>query len=253
MKRTLAVSLAFVLAAAGSAQPGTTAKGLGGSKQLMVVTTPDWEAVDGRLQRFERKGDEEPWRAVGVAVPVVVGKSGMAWGLGTVPADRLRLAGDPVKREGDGKTPAGVFALGTAFGFAGAEPAAWKMPYLTLTPTIDCVDDPDSSRYNRIADRAAMSPDWNSAEHMRAVGENYRWGAVIEQNPADVKNAGSCVFLHVWSGAGQGTAGCTAMAKPLVETLLGWLDPAAQPMLVEMPAAQYTRLRKQLGLPALMR
>jgi L,D-peptidoglycan transpeptidase YkuD (ErfK/YbiS/YcfS/YnhG family) len=220
------------------------------STQLMVVTTPDWNAVDGRLQRYERTAPGQAWKAVGDAVPVVVGKKGMGWGLGIVPVDRLRGANEPVKQEGDGKSPAGVFSLGTAFGFAEKAPGEWKMPYLALTPSIDCVDDAQSSRYNTIADRSTVTPDWNSAEHMRAVGEAYRWGVVVDQNAAPAKkNGGSCVFMHVWSGAGHGTAGCTAMPREQIETILGWLDPVKRPLLVQMPMGEYSRLRRTLRLP----
>ena len=253
MKGALYLCLAVAISCCCFAQTGdATYAAMDGSTQLMVVTTPDWNAVDGRLQRYERPGPDQPWRGAGDPIPVVVGKKGMGWGLGIAPVDRLRGAGDPVKQEGDRKSPAGVFSLGTAFGFAAKAPGEWKMPYLELTPSIDCVDDAQSSRYNTIADRSTGTPDWNSAEHMRAVGDAYRWGVVVDQNVAPAKkNGGSCVFLHVWSGAGHGTAGCTAMPRERIEAVLGWLSPAARPVLVQMPVGEYERLRKSLGLPAL--
>jgi len=249
----LVVALSGTIAGSGFAQAGGgTIAVMDGSTQMMVVTAPDWTAVDGQLQRFERHGPGQAWRAVGDAIPVVVGKKGMGWGLGIVPIERLRGANDPVKQEGDGKSPAGVFGLGTAFGFAAQAPGEWKMPYLALTRSIDCVDDAQSSHYNTIADRSTVTPDWNSAEHMRAVGEAYRWGVVVDQNAAPAKkNGGSCVFMHVWSGAGHGTAGCTAMPRERIEAILGWLDPSKHPLLVQMPVADYLRLQKTLGLPKL--
>lgn len=54
--------------------------------------------------------------------------------------------------------------------------------------------------------------------------------------------AGSCIFLHVWSGPDAGTAGCTAMGAGLVVALLGQLDPAARPMFVLLPAADAAAL-----------
>jgi hypothetical protein len=253
MKRALSLGLLVALAWPVLAQNSARAhSAIDDSSQLIVVTTPNWDAVDGRLQRYERSGPEQPWSAVGESIAVVVGQKGMGWGLGLVPLDRLRGADEPVKQEGYKKAPAGVFNLGSAFGFAAEAPGDWKMPYLTLTPSIDCVDDAQSSRYNTIADRSAVTPDWNSAEHMRSVGEAYRWGVVVDQNAAPAKkNAGSCVFMHVWSGSGHGTAGCTAMPQERIEAILRWLNPAAHPMLVQMPVGQYDRERKSLGLPAL--
>jgi D-alanyl-D-alanine dipeptidase len=62
---------------------------------------------------------------------------------------------------------------------------------------------------------------------------------------------GSCVFLHIWSGPAQGTAGCTAMAQDQLEPILTWLDPAKTPILVQLPQAQYKKLRKPWRLPKL--
>jgi zinc D-Ala-D-Ala dipeptidase len=51
---------------------------------------------------------------------MVVGRNGLAWGIGVVPTDdaQVRSESAPVKREGDGRAPAGIFALSTAFGYA---------------------------------------------------------------------------------------------------------------------------------------
>jgi hypothetical protein len=41
------------------------------------------------------------------------------------------------------------------------------------------------------------------------------------------------------------------MPRERIEAVLGWLSPAARPVLVQMPVGEYERLRKSLGLPAL--
>jgi D-alanyl-D-alanine dipeptidase len=242
-----ALMLTLVPAAHAKGSPGP-ASSLAHSRQLIVVTTADWKAVNGVLRRYERTAPGRPWRHVGGAIPVVVGSKGMGWGSGAalMPA---RAPDDPVKHEGDRRAPAGIFHLGTAFGFAPQKPAAWKMPYLALTPTIECVDDSHSRFYNRIVDRSAVTPDWSSSEHMLAVGEYYRWGVVVEQNPGVLPQGGSCVFLHIWGGDGGGTEGCTAMAKPDIEAVLEWLRPAAKPLLVQMPLETYRQVEKDLRLP----
>src|ERR1051326_1473850 len=80
----------------------------------------------------------------------------IGWGIGVIATDdaKVRAAADPVKKEGDGKSPGGVFALGTAFGYASQPLPGLKVPYLNLTPSIECVDDPGSRRYNRLVDRS---------------------------------------------------------------------------------------------------
>ncbi|MGB6692358.1 MAG: hypothetical protein WBE76_31340 [Terracidiphilus sp.] len=229
------------------------------STQMVVVTTGNWDAVEGRLQRFERANAHEAWRPVGEPIPIVVGKNGMGWGIGLVATDdaSVRAADKPVKREGDGKSPAGVLALGTAFGYGTQPLPGLKMPYLALTPTIECVDDVGSKYYNRIVDRSAVAPDWNSSEHMLYTGESYRWGVVVDHNGTvegrnanpPVPGGGSCVFLHIWHSSDQGTAGCTAMTQTNLETLLLWLDPARRPLLLQLPTAAYARLTDRWKLP----
>jgi len=231
------------------------------STQMIVVTVADWNAVEGRLQRFERDTASAAWHPVGEPIAIVVGKHGMGWGIGVVAIDgpSIRVANEPVKREGDGKSPAGVFALGTAFGYASQPLPGSKMPYLTLTPSIECVDDIDSKHYNRIVDSSTLAPDWNSSEHMRNVGEAYRWGIVVDHNGIvaghDAKptqpRSGSCVFLHIWHSSDQGTAGCTAMPQIELETLLRWLDPKRNPLLVQLPKGAYERLAGRWSLPKL--
>jgi len=248
---------ALCAARAGAARPDTFA----GSTQMMVVVTPNWDAVDGRLQRWERASTHDSWRPVGETIPVVVGSHGLAWGIGLVPpsARHVRLAREPVKREGDGKSPAGVFDLGTAFGYAAEPLPGLKLAYLALTPSVECVDDANSKFYNRVVDRSTVAPDWKSSEHMRYTGESYRWGIVVDFNgtvmgrdrSAPQPDAGSCIFLHIWHHAGLGTAGCTAMPQSDLETLMVWLDPARRPLLVQLPAPVYRRLARQWRLPRL--
>ncbi|MGC2365099.1 MAG: hypothetical protein WA555_08810 [Candidatus Sulfotelmatobacter sp.] len=232
------------------------------STQTIVVTTSNWNAVEGRLQRYERAATDEKWRSVGEPIAIVVGRNGLGWGIGVVATDdsNVRVASDPVKEEGDGKSPAGIFALGTAFGYASEPLRGLKVPYLHLTPSIECVDDTGSKYYNRVVDRSVVAPDWHSSEHMRDSGEAYRWGIVIDHNgtlaagtatPPE-PGGGSCVFLHIWHSHDQGTSGCTAMSPIELETLLTWLDPARKPLLIQLPEPAYDRLSHLWTSPKLM-
>ena len=200
---------------------------LAGSSQLIVVTTPDWNATTGTLQRYEKRLLR--WRAIGTPIDVVIGRTG--------------LAAPGQKKEGDGKSPGGVFAIGTSFGFA--ESAGWKLPYLQLHETTECVDDPESTFYNQIVERTPAA-DWKSSEKMRSINQ-YKWGAVISYNSPAKKGAGSCVFLHI---AGRGaTAGCTAMKEEDLLTLLRWIDPKKSPRIVQLPRDEYERSRREWSLP----
>ncbi|GGA22586.1 L,D-transpeptidase family protein [Dyella nitratireducens] len=249
--------LAICAAGLFPAFPAQAHDALDDTRQMVVVTTADWNSVSGTLHRFERSGPHDTWMAVGQPFPIVVGKAGLAWGSGLISNERLGAgAGDPIKREGDSKAPAGVFSLGKAFGYEPQLLAGSRMSYVQLTPSVECVDDAASQHYNRIVDRQHINaPDWNSSEHMLRHDELYHWGVYVDHNTNPTRPAGgSCIFLHVWRGAGQGTVGCTAMPKGDVEQLIVWFDPAKSPLLVQMPRDQYIKARQRLEgarLPAI--
>ena len=86
---------------------------------------------------------------------------------------------------------------------------------------------------------------------MRRGDELYHYGVVVGYNQPPVAGAGSCIFLHVWKSAQAGTDGCTAMDPAEMVSLLSWFDPRKNPLLVQMPQAQYQQMRKRWALPAL--
>ncbi len=219
------------------------------SRQLVLVVAPDWDSAVGRLQRFERVGIDDDWRSVGPDISVSLGKSGLAWGRGR----HAPMAG-PEKREGDGRAPAGIFAITTLFGYAAPDSPvarAAMLPYLAATPDLKAIDDPASVHYNRIVDQSAVArADWASCEDMLRSDERYAIGAVVAHNDEPpVPGAGSCIFLHVWAGKGVPTAGCTAMALADMREIAGWLDASAAPLLVQLPEAEYIARRTAWGLP----
>jgi D-alanyl-D-alanine dipeptidase len=217
------------------------------SEQLVVVTTPGWSSTTGALRRFERARSTSQWRAIDQSIPVVVGRTGIAWGVGF---DGVSTEG-PHKREGDGKAPAGMFPLDTVFGFApGSSMRSVSMPYVQLLPSTDCVDDTASSHYNTVVDRGSVPRvDWNSAEHMRAVAQ-YEVGVIVAYNSKPpVKGRGSCIFLHVWAGPSSQTAGCTAFDESRLRDLISWLDPKKRPLLVQLTTKDYVELRTRWRLP----
>jgi D-aminopeptidase len=64
-----------------------------------------------------------------------------------------------------------------------------------------------------------------------------------------VPGGGSCIFLHLRDGPDSTTAGCTAFEKEPMERLLRWLDPAARPVLVQLPDAEHRARALDWGLP----
>ena len=220
------------------------------ARQAVVVVTPGWNADHGTLRTFERTDGD--WREVGTAQSVGVGRNGSAWGLGLHPDG---LPG-PIKQEGDGRSPAGVFGIGEAFGYAAK--ARTALPYAAMQASHYCMDVSGSRLYNRIVDADTVGADAvvGSTEPMRLDlrkpgDQRYRLGFVIEHNPQARPNAGSCIFAHLWKQPGEATAGCTAMADPTMDRLLTWLRPGQHPVFVLMPDDQYRSLRAEWKLPAL--
>jgi D-alanyl-D-alanine dipeptidase len=242
----LVASLLFVMAS--SALTGAP-NPLGTSRQCLVVVAENWDATTAVLRAFERTAAGGDWKMRGRVVPVVLGKKGLGWGLGLVPAG----GAVPQKKEGDNKVPAGVFRLGPAFGYAPADAARWiKLKYMPLTAQTEGIDDPGSRYYNRLVERSQVAQvDWRSSEQMRRKDDLYKWGMVVDHNHAAVPGAGSCIFIHIWRNSSAATVGCTAMPEPDLVNLLKWLDPAAHPILVQLPQQDYESLRPMLNLPAL--
>lgn len=213
-------------------------------QRLVVVTTPDWNSVDGTMQRYERSGDG--WTKVGEPFAIVVGSSGMGYDPAWHAGIHEKPAG-PVKHEGDGRSPAGVFEIGNVFGFDSNGPTARK--YIPLTAATECVDDVNSVHYAHIVDRQAVPKvDWNSSEKMRDISV-YKLGMVVNYNLAKTAPGnGSCIFLHIWKGPGRGTAGCTAMDEARLQELVKWLG-NEKAALVQMPKGEYERVKSSWELP----
>jgi D-alanyl-D-alanine dipeptidase len=212
------------------------------ARQLLVVLTDGWDTPIGAAHLYE--GAPGAWREL-VGGPVVVGRNGLGWGRGL--GEGLSPGeGQPVKQEGDGRAPAGVFSLGAAFGNS---PPGGAWPFRALTANTECVDDVASTHYAQTVERDAVSVDWKSSEAM-ASQPLYRVGAFVEHNTRDLKvGAGSCIFLHVWRAPDHGTAGCTAFDELVLRQVLTQLRPDAKPVLIQLPKAVYVAQRATHGWP----
>lgn len=222
------------------------------SRQVVVVTTKNWTATQGTARRYERASITSKWKAVGETFPVVVGRSGLsttgddAWQM-----DLTSLRGN-MKREGDGKSPGGMFPLTFAFGTA-TKPEQLTFPYTKISEFTECVDDVASHHYNKIVRRDQVGIfDWKSSEKMIKIMPEYELGVFVAYNSYPVvKGNGSCIFLHVWKDASTPTAGCTAMSRLDLERIVNWLEPELNPYLVQVPENSYESHRKLWKLPKL--
>ena len=196
------------------------------SKQLIVVTTKNWSTPSGLLQRYEKEGGH--WHKVGKPIDIKLGRNGLGWGIGlhTIPKDAKII-----KKEGDGKAPAGIFSLKQAFGYF---PFVVDYPYEVYKSTDHCVDDVNSKFYNKIVDSTKIDIDYKSKEHMRFPKDYYKYGIVVNHNHIDevgaVRGAGSCIFIHIKAIP---TAGCTVMREDEMKEIIQWLDVESHPLLIQ--------------------
>ncbi|XRD81874.1 hypothetical protein ISN76_17580 [Dyella halodurans] len=236
------------LVASAIALAGEGATGWRDSRQLVLVVIPDWNTDHGVLRAYQRTGDT--WHQVAGAQAVTIGHAGAAWGLGLNAAQ----AEGPQKQEGDGRSAAGVYRIGEAFGYASKTDT--QLPYRALQVSDYCMDVSGSPYYNRIVDTRQVGEQAvaGSSEPMRRDlhlhgDQLYKVGFVIEHNAQGREKAGSCIFAHVWKSPTDATAGCTAMPEPVMRQLLAWLKPEDHPVFVLLPQTEYARLQLPWHLP----
>ncbi|MFC1538315.1 L,D-transpeptidase [Candidatus Latescibacterota bacterium] len=216
-----------------------------GREQLVLVVSRQESANTAVLQAFVRENGA--WR-FNFSSPVVIGRNGMAWGRG-LHNEKARLLDEPVKTEGDGRSPKGAFELIRAYGYQ--EDVQIKFPYKEITPEMVCIDDSRSEYYTMIVSEESIAGNEDiSHENMIQENDPYRYAILVGHNTASpVKDAGSCIFLHVWRGEDSPTAGCTAMSEANMMRLITWLDPAKNPCLVQLTRISYLRLKEEWRLP----
>jgi len=220
-----------------------------GCRQLVLVVAPDFNSVRGTLRRFSREGADGPWRENGERVECVLGRAGLGAGRGLLP-----LMAGPLKRQGDHRTPAGLFSLPEVFGYATAEAAAKagvRLPYQAVTDRSACLTDPTSPRFGRIVGPGERSAaEKGRQERMKRDDGANLWGVVIGHNRENPDpEAGTCLFVNVRAAGGPPTGGSIGLPEAQVMALAAWLDPAAGPLLAVLPEKQYQQVKRTWGLP----
>ncbi len=183
------------------------------SSQVIVVQAG--EGVSATLSLWHEKDGQ--WGLAGGPWSAVIGKNGMA------------QSGQ--KKEGDGKTPAGLFSI--AFAFGEAKQATTALPYRMASDQDIWVDDPASPLYNQWTQLPTTA---HSFERMKRKDTLYKLGLVVDynQNPV-VPGAGSAIFIHVWRSPIKGTAGCAALAEENLRALVAALRPEDKPVALFLP------------------
>jgi len=183
-----------------------------------------------------------------------LGRNGLVWGLGLHSNPRKATT----KKEGDGRSPAGIFALG---GLWVTHPTPVKhhrsIPYVKVGPNdIWVTNTTDARMYNRHVrlDHPACTA-WELKEQMRQKDYPHSIKMLICHNTPERKGGvvvggGSSIFFHIWRKGGKSpTAGCTSMQESDLRTMIARLDPARKPVYILLPKSEYIRLRQSWRLP----
>ncbi len=184
-------------------------KTVSGNRQLILVTANGYSTSNATIQTFEKDGSGK-WNQV-LNTSGFLGKNGFG-----------------KQKEGDGKTPIGKYTIGTGFGQKG-NPGT-KLPWRDITSDDVWVDDSDSPLYNTWQSKSKTEGQWKSAENM--THRLYTYGFVINYNTQRTPGKGSAIFLHTGSSY---TLGCVATSQSNVVSIMKWLDPSKNPVIVMTP------------------
>ena len=204
------------------------------ANQVVLVVSDDFNITKAKMYCFENK------KVIFQNIDVNLGRNGLAWDS----EDKIFLhrQNQPLKQEGDGKSPAGVFALTSSFGY---EDHTFLLPFHKSTIQDICVDDVNSIFYNSLTTMPHNRP--SSFEYMRREDEQYKLGIVVAYNASKIRSKGSCIFLHVEKELNHPTSGCTSMSYMDIEKILRWLDISKKPVLIQITKAYLNEAIKQYG------
>jgi L,D-peptidoglycan transpeptidase YkuD (ErfK/YbiS/YcfS/YnhG family) len=224
------------------------------SQQVVIGIAPDMNSSHVTLSIHEKS--TAGWKPVGAAWTGRLGRNGLAWGIGLHPANIIGLR----KMEGDGRSPAGIYRIGSKAGFVfGYSPTIKKLPslpYKKITTRDLWVEDPKSPNYNQhiLLTHEPLSA-WEKEAQMRQNDHAHSLKLFIAHNEATPKkpalaNAGSSIFFHIWRANGaKPTAGCTTMHEVQLKELISKIDPNKNPVYILLSSADYKKYRANWKLP----
>ena len=126
------------------------------------------------------------------------------------------------QKEGDKRTPTGVFNLTSGYGIAD-DPGS-KLPYVKVNSNLYWCADPQW--YNQLID-IREHPHTCSGEHLIEYTMAYQYGMFLDYNPDNVYKKGAAIFLHVKS-PNPYTSGCIAVDRDRMIYLLRLVEPGAK-------------------------
>ncbi len=225
-------------------------------RQLLVGVASTWDQSRGKLWRYQRDATTGEWQRLTDAdgVDILLGRNGLAWGRGALAIPEFLQPQKASKREGDGRAPAGCFAITKIYGNDASLPSGASFPYRQVGRWDAWPDDTQNPFYNRhiVIDPKQGIPAWFEKQRMRQDDIAYRWLVEIRHN-ADppMPGAGSAIFFHIRRGPDRRTSGCTTMSEGNLKAVVSWLKIDEHPHYVLLPKPVYRSLAPIWKLPPL--
>ncbi|MBP6180797.1 L,D-transpeptidase family protein [Flavobacterium sp.] len=181
-------------------------------KQLLVVYNYQPESYSAYFVALEKK--DKNWIVKQGPVKVGIGKNGFATPLN--------------KREGDGKSPTGIFRLGKLYSYE--KQLNTQLENQQTTAEDKWIDDSNSEDYNTYVKGVTNA---KSYENLLLNNDAYKYCMVIEYNTNPViKGKGSAIFFHLAIKKPSFTAGCVAINEKYMKLIVNWLDPKQKPTII---------------------
>ena len=179
----------------------------------------DLAKVKQLVVTYKLDGKDKGYKVMGLE------KSKGKWKLAIAPVKastgRNGFAQENEKKEGDGKTPNGLYALGQLYSYE--KDVDTKIHFQQVDSLDKWIDDSSSNDYNKYV-RGETSA--KSFEHLKLNSIDYKYCMVIEYNTNPVvKGKGSAIFFHVANEKYAPTAGCVAIAENDMLQFLKWFKP----------------------------
>ena len=167
-----------------------------GAEQLLIVAAFSEDATDAWVSLHQKQSDGS-WHMI-MTSPGFIGKNGLG-----------------KTREGDGKTPVGVFRFNRAFGIA--DDPGCAIPYVKVDNDSYWSGDPrEGYRYNELVslkELPGLALDSGDSEHIVGYPYHYQYCLNISYNEEGTPGLGSAIFLHCLAPAKPFTGGCVSIPE----------------------------------------
>ena len=165
-------------------------------EQMLIVAAFSEDATDAWVSLHQKQNDGS-WHMI-MTTPGFIGKNGLG-----------------KTKEGDAKTPTGIFHFNRAFGIA--DDPGCAIPYVKADDDTYWSGDPrEGYHYNELVssrDLPGLDLESGDSEHIIEYPYHYQYCLNISYNEEGTPGLGSAIFLHCLGPAKPFTGGCVAIPE----------------------------------------